>query len=83
MSTHHKDINSGKPMYTSPGLFAFLEEGNVFKYNPWVNSIDMIAEIIASFWYDQVPISQRKLVLYTGEAGVQLFNNLPAPAMAV
>jgi len=74
MSTHHKDINSGKPMYTSPGLFAFLEEGNVFKYNPWVNSIDMIAEIIASFWYDQVPISQRKLVLYTGEAGVQLFN---------
>jgi hypothetical protein len=74
MSTHHIDRTSGKPIHTSPGLFAFLEEGNVYKYNPWVNSIDQIVEIISSFWYDKVPINRRKLVLYTGEAGYQLFN---------
>lgn len=74
MSKHHIDRTSGKPINTSPGLFAFLEEGNVYKYNPWVNSIDQIVEIISTFWYDRVPINKRKLVLYTGEAGVQLFD---------
>lgn len=74
MSSHHVDRVSGKPIFTGPGLFAFLEEGNVYKYNPWVNSIDQIVEIISAFWYDTVPINKRKLVLYTGEAGYQLFN---------
>lgn len=74
MSKHHVDPTSGKPITTSPGLFAFLEEGNVYRYNPWVNSLDQFAEIITTFWYDRVPVAQRKLVLFTGEAGVNLFN---------
>lgn len=75
LTKHHVDKNSGKKITTSPGLFAYLEEGNVFKYNPFVNSIDQIVDIIKSFWYDRVSVSSRKLMLYTGEAGLELWHN--------
>jgi hypothetical protein len=69
------DLKSGKGLTTSPGLFAFLEHGNVFQYNPWVNSIDMIVDIINTFWYDRVQTNKRKLILYTGEAGLKLWHD--------
>lgn len=74
-SDHHRDINSKQQITTAPGFFEFLEEANVIKYNPRVNSLDMISDIMDNFWFDKVPMDQRNLVLMTGEAGLRLFHD--------
>jgi hypothetical protein len=75
MTIHHRDRITGEQMTTSPGLLAYLEEGNIRKYNPFVDGIDAIVDMIKTFWYDRIPVSQRNLVLYTGEAGLELWHN--------
>ena len=75
MTDHLVDPISRKPITTSPGLYAYLEESNIIKYNPFVNSIDMIIDLINTYWFDRVPVNQRNLVLMTGQAGLILWNN--------
>ena len=75
MTDHLVDKVTGKRITTSPGLFQYLEEGNVIPYNPTVNGIDKIIAEIDSLWFDRIPTSQRKLVLYTGQGGLKLFHD--------
>ncbi len=75
MSEGKIDPVNRKPIKTTPGLYQYLSESNIIKYNPFVNSIDMIMDLIQVYWYDRVPAARRKLVLMTGEAGLKLFHN--------
>lgn len=73
-SRHHRDVNSKQMITTAPGFFEFLEEANVIRYNPKVNNLDMLSDLMHNFWFDRVPLAQRNLVLMTGEAGLRLFH---------
>lgn len=73
-SDHLMDKTTNKPITTGPGLFEFMEEGNVIPYSPTGNSIDFVMDQIDALWYDRVPINQRKLMLYTGQGGMKLFS---------
>jgi hypothetical protein len=75
MTNNRVDPINRKPITTSPGLYAYLEESNIIKYNPFVNSVDMILDLISVYWYDRVPTNKRNLVLMTGEAGLKLWHN--------
>jgi hypothetical protein len=75
MTKHNVDPINRKPITTSPGLYAYLEESNIIKYNPFVNSIDIILDLINSYWYDRVAVNNRNLVLMTGQAGLVLWND--------
>lgn len=74
MSKHLRDPLNKHVITTGPGLYAYLEESNLIKYNPFVNSIDMIIDLIQAYWYDRVPANRRKLVLMTGQAGLELWH---------
>ena len=69
-SQHLIDENSGKQITTSPGLFEFMEEGNVIPYSPENNSIDFITDQMNALWFDRIATSQRRVLFYTGEAGL-------------
>lgn len=73
-SEHLLDQNTGKQITSGPGLFEYLEEGNVIPYSPEVQNIDFILEQIEALWFDRVPVAQRELLLYTGQAGLKLFS---------
>lgn len=75
MTNNRVDPVNRKPITTSPGLYPYLEESNIIKYNPFANSIDMILDLISVYWYDRVPTNKRNLVLMTGEAGLKLWHN--------
>jgi hypothetical protein len=59
---------------TGAGLFEFLEESNVIPYNPSANGIDRMVSEIDALWFDRIPVGQRRLLLYTGHAGLKLFH---------
>lgn len=71
---HLIDRNTGDQISTGPGLFAYLEEGNVMPYSPETQSVDFIAEQIEALWFDRVPTQNRELLLLTGQAGLKIFN---------
>lgn len=68
------DPKSKKPITRSPGLYSYLEESNILYYDPKTNSIDMILDIIDSYWYDRVATNQRNLVLMTGHGGLKTWH---------
>lgn len=72
---HLIDKNTGKQITTGPGLFEFLEEGNVIPYSPEVQNIDFIVDQIEAMWFDRVPTQNRELLLFTGQAGLRLFSD--------
>jgi hypothetical protein len=72
---HLIDSNTGKQITTGPGLFEFLEEGNVIPYSPEVQNIDFIVDQIEAMWFDRVPTQNRQLLLFTGQAGLRLFSD--------
>lgn len=74
-STHHMDAISGKAITTGPGLAQFMEQAQEIAYSPTTSGIDKIVSQVKAFWYDKIPVSQRKLMLYTGEPGLELFHN--------
>lgn len=67
--------STGKRITTGPGLFEFMEEANVIPYNPKANGIDRMVSEIDQLWFDRIAPGQRKLVLYTGQAGLKLFHD--------
>jgi len=74
MTKNHIDPSNKNSITTGPGLYTYLDEANIINYNPFVNSIDMILDLISSYWYDRVPVGQRNLMLMTGEAGLKLWH---------
>lgn len=74
-STHHTDNVSGKALTTGPGLIEFVEQAQEVPYATTLNGIDKMVAEIQALWYNTIPISQRKLILYTGEPGLALFHN--------
>lgn len=71
---HLLDDTTGERMTTGPGLDEFLEEGNVINYPVTTQGLDLVVDTIQSYWFDRVPVGQRKLVLYTGQGGLNLFH---------
>jgi len=71
---HLLDPNTGKQITTSPGLFEYLEQGNVIRYSPETQGIDFMVDQIESLWNDRVSIGNRELVLLTGQGGLKIFN---------
>jgi hypothetical protein len=71
---HLLDNNTGKQITTGPGLFPFLEEGNVIPYSPEAQNIDFIVDQIEAMWFDRVPTQNRELLLLTGQAGLKLWS---------
>ena len=74
-SEHLIDPNTSKAITTGPSLFEFLEEGNIIPYSPNSNALDMIVDQAKGFWFDKVPHAERRLLLYTGEGGMELFSD--------
>ena len=72
---HLLDKNSGKQLTSGPGIFPFLEEGNVIPYSPEVQGLDFIADHLEGFWFDRVPINQREVLFLTGQAGTKMFSD--------
>lgn len=72
---HLIDQNTTNQITTSPGLFEFLEEGNVIPYSPEHQTIDFIVDQIEAMWFDRVPTQSRELLLFTGQAGLRLFSD--------
>lgn len=72
---HLLDKNTGKQITTGPGIFQFLEEGNVIPYSPEVQNIDFIVDQIEAMWFDRVPTQSRELLLFTGQAGLRMFSD--------
>lgn len=73
-SEHLLDNKSGKAITTGPGIFEFLEEGNVIPYSPETQGIDFIVDQIEAMWFDRVPTTNRELLLFTGQAGLKIFS---------
>lgn len=71
---HLIDRNTGDQITSGPGIFSYLEEGNIMPYSPETQSIDFIANEIEAFWFDRVPANQRSLLLLTGQAGMKTWN---------
>lgn len=74
-SVHHVDQISGKQITTGPGLMEFMEQAQEIPLVPTINGIKEMVKRIKALWYDKIPVSQRKLILYTGEPGLELFHN--------
>lgn len=74
-SNNHIDMVSRENITTGPGLVEFMEQGIEIPYSPLSNGIDKIEREIRAYWFDRVPVSKRNIMLYTGEAGLELFHN--------
>jgi hypothetical protein len=68
------DKNTGKPITTGPGVFEFLECGQVIGYSPEAHGMEYVMERLEALWFDRVPVSKRDVVFYTGQAGLKLFS---------
>jgi hypothetical protein len=66
LSTSGYDVRSGM------GLWPMLHLGNVQYYNTL--TMGRLEESIGEMYYGRVPMNQRNVVLYTGEAGFILFS---------
>lgn len=63
---------SGYDVKSSMGLWPMLHLGNVQYYNNL--TMERLNESIGEMYYGRVPMNQRNVVLYTGEAGFLLFS---------
>lgn len=75
MSESFMDKNTGKAITTGPGIFEWMEQGNTVPYSPELNGIDMIVDRLEALWFDRVPVANREVLFYTGQAGLRLFSN--------
>lgn len=68
------DPKTLKEITTSPGIMEWFEYGNEVRYNPKVNSLDFISEIMEGLWEDRIPTDGWDLELMTGKGGLKLFS---------
>lgn len=72
---HLLDPMNGSQITTSPGLFEYFEEGNVIGYSvESPNNLEFIMDQVEALWFDRVPLSKRRLLLYTGQGGLKIFS---------
>jgi hypothetical protein len=69
------DKSSGYKIRAGAGLLEYLEDGNVIPYPMNGGSISMFVEYLQQIWFDRIPISERKVKIYTGTGGLGLWNN--------
>lgn len=72
--TKHMVDLKGNRITTSPGLAQYLAEANDNTYHPTSKGFKKVIDLISSSWFDRVPIPQRRAVFYTGEGGIEVFN---------
>jgi hypothetical protein len=74
MGRHVIDSSSGFHRRKGPGLLEFMEDGNVLPYPVQGGSLEMFEEFFQSIWFDRVNYNNRNVVMYTGQGGLQLWN---------
>lgn len=68
------DGTSGYEVQTGPGLLEFLEDGNVVEYNRSTFSLKMFKDYLKTVWFDRVAPANRKVVVFTGQGGLEQIN---------
>lgn len=61
------------PLQTGPGFFELLESSNILEYSPDAGSIDIFREFLPPLWNDKVDPADRVVDIYTGTAGLILW----------
>lgn len=74
-ATEHLTGLRGENITTSPGLFQWYSEANEYPYKPTSRGFKQVIKTVSSLWFDRIPIPKRKLALYTGEGGIEVFND--------
>lgn len=69
-----------KPLQTGPGFFEFLEAANIMEYSPEGGNIDIFREWLPPLWNDKVNPEDRVIDIYTGSAGLVLWQKWCAAA---
>ena len=72
--TKHMVDLKGNRITTSPGLAQYLAESNDNTYHATSKGFKKVIDLISSSWFDSVAIPNRRAVLYTGEGGIEVFN---------
>jgi hypothetical protein len=65
------DTSTGLHRRIGPGLFEFLEDGNVSYYPIGGGSIDLFEEAMDTLWFDRIESSQGNIVVYSGREGIR------------
>lgn len=73
-STTLVDRSSYKELTTSPGATEFLDQGNVFRYNPAYDGIDFLANKVDTLWYDKVDPSEQSVGFFGGKGFIKWFH---------
>ena len=76
---YYKSLSRSNSMYRSgPGLYQFLEEGNVYPYNPYTTSVvdslkssEDFRKSLKGIWVT-IPKKSSTIQIYTGEKGMEL-----------
>ena len=69
----YKD-ETGNLVPCGSGVWEQLHKGHVHTYNRGEFSLNMLRNIFGDLFYRRTPMSQRKVVMYTNEAGFNVFN---------
>lgn len=73
-STEHLVGLKGERITTSPGLMQWFSEGHEQPYKATSRGFKQVINQVSSAWFDKIPIQRRKLTFYTGEGGIEIFN---------
>lgn len=66
------DPSTGFPILQGPGLQELFEDGNQHYYN--VFSIQLVKDFLMDIFFNRVAYDQRNIVMWTGEVGLNLFD---------
>lgn len=64
------DRSSTKELTTSPGMFEFLEQGNVFRYSVASDTLEAFTNKLEIVWFDRVAKEEQSVVFFTGKGGL-------------
>jgi hypothetical protein len=65
--------DQGQTIYCGGGLYEQLNKGNVVTYNRGEFSVDLLRNIFGDLFYGRVPMKERRVLIYTNEAGFDVF----------
>ena len=69
----YKDVN-GNIVPCGSGVWEQLHKGHVVEYNRGEFSIQLLRNVFGDLFYRRTPMKMRKVVLFTNEAGMNVFN---------
>lgn len=73
-ATEHLVGLKGERITTSPGLQQWFAESFQSGYTATSRGFKQVISQISAAWFDKIAIQRRKLTLYTGEGGIEVFN---------